>query len=156
MHLLSTLLFITLTTAISLRVPAKRDDPGPIIWKSRKGGNTNVRFGDGKVYVGGCKPKDVIATLKDNCYNEGFCNSASWSMQCISDDSATHTVTITAPEGQYQPPLKKKLIEAIQAALGTKGVTQSKTVTAMSGGGCVGCPYVISFRSHLTFCAMQM
>ncbi|KAF1349208.1 hypothetical protein EJ07DRAFT_184753 [Lizonia empirigonia] len=136
MHLLSTLLFTTLTTAISL--PAKRDDPGPTVWKSPNGGNTNVRFGDGKVYVGGCTPKDVIATVYDNCYDEGFCNSASWSMQCIEGDSTTHTITLTAPEGQYQPWIKNGLVEAMQAALDTKGVTESKSITAMSGGGWTG------------------
>ena len=61
-------------------------------------------------------------------------------MQCIQSDAASHTITITAPEGQYQPWIKNGLVEAMQAALGTEGVTETKTISAMSGGGCVGCP----------------
>ena len=126
--------------ASAATIPSKRADAGPTVWKSPDGGNTAVRFGDGKVYVGGCDPSSVIATVYDNCYGEGFCNSASWSMQCVQSDAASHTVTITAPEGQYQPWIKNGLVEAIQAALGTEGVTETKTINAMSGGGCVGCP----------------
>lgn len=141
------LLLTTLTTAASL--PAKRADPGPTVWTSPNGGNTNVRFGDGKVYVGGCSPKSVIDTVYDNCYGEGFCNSASWSMQCVQGDDATHTITITAPEGQYQPWIKNGLVQAMQAALDTEKVTQSKGITAMSGGGCVGCTYVFPQPSSI-------
>ncbi|KAF2998251.1 hypothetical protein E8E13_006168 [Curvularia kusanoi] len=134
-------LLTTLTTALSL--PTKRGDSGPVIWTSPDGkGNTKVRFGDEKVYVGACDPKNVvIKSVYDNCYDEGFCNSASWSLQCEQSDAATHTITLTAPEGQYQPWIKNGLVEAIQAALGTDGVVETKTINAMSGGGCVGCPW---------------
>ncbi|WP_227547706.1 hypothetical protein, partial [Moraxella catarrhalis] len=54
------------------------------------------------------------------------------------------TVTITAPEGQYQPWIKNGLIDAMKAALATDKVTESERITAMSGGGCVGCTYVLS------------
>jgi hypothetical protein len=137
-YISSALLFTTLAAAASL--PAKRADPGPTVWSSPDGGNTNVRFGDGLVYIGDCSPKSVIDTLYDNCYSEGFCNSASWSMQCVQGDRTTHTVTITAPEGQYQPWIKNGLVEALQAAIAAEKVTESETITAMSGGGCVGCP----------------
>lgn len=124
----------------ALHLPSKRADPGPTVWKSPDGGNTAVRFGDGKVYVGDCTPSSVISSVYDNCYGEGFCNSASWSMQCVQGDAATHTITISAPEGQYQPWIKNGLVEAMLAALGTEGVTQSEVINSMRGGGCVGCP----------------
>ncbi|KAF2122602.1 hypothetical protein BDV96DRAFT_2665 [Lophiotrema nucula] len=128
-------------SAANAAVMLKRDDPGPTVWKSPDGGNTEARFGDGKVYVGSCTPQDVINTLYDNCYGEGFCNSDSWTMQCTESDDATHTITITAPEGQYQPWIKNGLVEALSAAIGTDGVTSSEQITAMSGGGCVGCTW---------------
>jgi hypothetical protein len=60
-------------------------------------------------------------------------------MQCIQGDRATHAITITAPEGQFQPWIKNGLIEAIKAAISQGDVVTSKKITAMSGGGCVGC-----------------
>jgi hypothetical protein len=39
-----------------------------------------------------------------------------------------------------QPWIKNGLVEALQAALAVDGVTTSEPGTAMSGGGCVGCP----------------
>lgn len=92
-----------LAGAASAAVIAQRAEP--TVWKSPDGGNTQVRFGDGRMYVGGCEPKDILATLYDNCYGEGFCNSKSWSMECLHGDGGTHTVTIEAPEGQCKQPL---------------------------------------------------
>lgn len=138
LHLL--LLPLSLTSALHLPLKRFSSSDGPTIWKSPDGGNTAVRFGDAKVYVGDCKPSDVLASVSDNCYDEGFCNSASWSMQCVQGDAASHTITLTAPEGQFQPWIKNGLVEALQAALGTEGVTQKEVINAMSGGGCVGCP----------------
>ena len=138
MHTFSAaLLFTTLGAAAS--IPVKRADPAPTVWTSPDGGNTKVRFGDGKVYVGSCSPKDVLNTVYENCYAEGFCNSASWSMQCVQGDDASHTITITAPEGQYQSWIRNGLVDAMQSAIATEKVTTSEQITAMSGGGCVGC-----------------
>ncbi|KAF2732755.1 hypothetical protein EJ04DRAFT_565737 [Polyplosphaeria fusca] len=140
--ILSALLLGSAVSAAAVAKPAiKRDDAGPTVWKSPDGGNTQVRFGDGKVYIGACTPQDIINTVYDNCYDEGFCNSESWTVQCTEDDDTTHTITITAPEGQYQPWIKNGLVEAIQAAIGTSGVTDEQSTVAMSGGGCVGCPW---------------
>lgn len=133
----TTLLFTTLGAAAS--IPAKRADSAPTVWTSPDGGNTNVRFGDGKVYVGSCSPKDVLNTVYENCYTQGFCNAASWSMQCVQGDDATHTITITAPEGQYQPWIRNGLVDAMQSAIATEKVTTTEQIKAMSGGGCVGC-----------------
>jgi hypothetical protein len=135
-------LFFTAVTQAAVLI--KRADPGPNVWTSPDGGNTAVRFGDSKVYVGDCSPESIIDTVAANCYGEGFCNSESWTMQCVQGDSASHTVTITAPEGQYQPWIKNSLIDAMKAALATDKVTESERITAMSGGGCVGCTYVLS------------
>jgi hypothetical protein len=134
----STLLLSSLANAgVMLK---QRDDAGPTVWTSPDGGNMKVRFGDDKVYVGSCTAESVIKTLYDNCYDEGFCNSKSWTMQCEEGDATTHTITLTAPEGQYQPWVKNGLVEALTAAVGVDKVTDKKTITAMSGGGCVGCP----------------
>jgi hypothetical protein len=132
----STILFSATVSAAF--IPIKRVDE-PTVWTSPNGGNTQVRFGDAKVYVGSCKPSDVINSVKDNCYDQGFCNSKAWTMQCRHGDAGSHTITITAPEGQYQASLKQGLIDAMNAAIATDKVTESKEITAMSGGGCTGC-----------------
>ncbi|KAH7401296.1 hypothetical protein BKA66DRAFT_436449 [Pyrenochaeta sp. MPI-SDFR-AT-0127] len=131
---------ILLCSVTNAAVIAKRA-ADQMVWKSPNGGNTQVRFGDDKVYVGGCEPKSIINSVYDNCYGEGFCNPKSWTMQCIQGDRATHTITITAPEGQYQPWIKNGLVEAMNAAIAVEGIVNKERITAMSGGGCVGCPW---------------
>jgi hypothetical protein len=131
------LLLAALATASPL---TRRADPGPTVWKSPDGGNTQVRFGDNKVYVGSCTPDSILSTVTDNCYEEGFCNASEWTMQCVQGDAASHTITIKAPEGQYQPWIRNGLVDAMKAAIATEGVTEKKRITAMRGGGGVGCP----------------
>jgi hypothetical protein len=129
----------TLATMASAAAIARRDDAGPTVWKSPDGGNTQVRFGDNLVYVGACDPQSIIDTVGSNCYEEGFCNASEWTMQCEEGDAATHTITIKAPEGQYQTWIRNGLVDAMKAAIATDGVTKKEGITAMSGGGCVGC-----------------
>lgn len=130
---------ILLSSVASAGVIAERAAP-QMVWVSPNGGDTQVRFGDEKVYVGDCEPKNIINTVYDNCYGEGFCNPKSWTVQCVQGDRASHTITITAPEGQYQPWIKNGLVEAMNAAITLEGIVDKKRITAMSGGGCVGCP----------------
>lgn len=149
--MLSTIVFSSLlaATANAVAITPRTDnaaamisraDNAPVVWKNPNGGNIQVRFGDARVSVGGCKPETIIKTVYDNCYGEGFCNANAWTMQCVKDDLTTHTITITAPEGQYQPWIKNGLVEAMVAAINTEKVVETKNVIAQSGGGCVGCP----------------
>jgi hypothetical protein len=136
--LLTTLLFTTLAHSAAL---LKRADPGPTVWKSPNGGNTQVRFGDGKVDVGGCNPDYIIDSIYENCYEEGFCKSDAWTVGCMYGDRAKHDVTITAPEGQFQAKIRKEFIDALKAALKTDKVVSKRTVVATNGGGCIGCAF---------------
>ena len=62
-------------------IPAKRVDLSLAVWKSLNDGNTAVRFGDVKVSIGSCSPKDVLNIVYNDCYGKGLFNSAFWSMQ---------------------------------------------------------------------------
>ena len=128
--------------AVAERAVAARAENWPTVWKSPDGkGETTVRFSDESVYVGGCTPESIIATVGENCFEDGFCNPEEWTMQCVQGDAASHTITMKAPEGQYQSWIRNGLVDAMQAAIKTDKVTSSERINAMSGGGCVGCPW---------------
>lgn len=140
----SALLFAS--TALAIAVPhvdtaaleARQDKP--IVWTKPDGtGQTQAVFGDGKVYIGACTPDQIFDSVAENCYTEGFCNSESWTLQCEEGDMTTHTITISAPEGQYQTWIHNGLIDSMRAGIKTGDLVQQDTITAESGGGCVGC-----------------
>jgi hypothetical protein len=76
-RLTSALLFSTLAHSAAL---FPRADQGKTVWKAPNDGNTRVVFGDEKVYVGSCTPEMIVDSMGENCYEEGFCNSKSWTM----------------------------------------------------------------------------
>lgn len=144
MPFVSTLLFAS--TALAVAMPrinstalrAREDQPE--VWTKDDGtGDTRVVFGDNRVYIGSCTPDNIFDSVWDNCYDEGFCNSESWELQCEQGDMTTHTITITAPEGQFQQELRRPLVSGMKQGVMTDDVTTSETITAESGGGCVGC-----------------
>ena len=136
--ILSALLLSTIGNAASIR---RRDE----VWKAPKEGNLRIRFGDGKVNIGGCHAKDIIDTLNQHCKDgAGVCEPGPWIIECASD-GPPWKIEVTTSDSQHDAKLKKGLIDALKAAIGTEKVEESREVIGATGGGCTGCPYEHAF-----------
>lgn len=140
--ILPALLLSTVGNAASIH---RRDD----VWKAPKEGNVRIRFGDGKVNIGACHAKDIIDTLNQHCKDGAGLCEPSWTIECASEGDPWK-IEVTPTESQHDPKLKKGLIDALQAAIGTDKVEESREVIGAKGGGCTGCPYELVFRPSKT------
>ena len=139
--ILSALLLSTVGNAASIR---RRDE----VWKAPKEGNLRIRFGDGKVNIGGCHAKDIIDTLNQHCKDgAGVCEPGPWIIECASD-GPPWKIEVTTSDSQHDAKLKKGLIDALKAAIGTEKVEESREVIGATGGGCTGCSYELAFLSR--------
>lgn len=130
----------TITSAILFGAAAnaaviaqRQSSNGDEVWKGD--GKIQGRFADGTVEVD-CKPEDILKTLNDNCYDEGFCKDT-WDFSCTED----WTMHITIQEGQFNKDLKGTLIDGIIAAVNAEGVVKERTEVGATGGGCTGCAF---------------
>lgn len=131
--ILSVLLISTAGNAATL---LRRDE----VWKAPKGGNVRIRFGDGKVNISACRAKDIVETLNQHCKDgAGVCEPGPWTIECASDGEP-YKIEVTTSDSQHDAKLKKGLIDALIAAIGTEKVEESREVIGAKGGGCTGCP----------------
>jgi hypothetical protein len=135
--MLTTILYVLLvSTAGKAATPPRRDE----VWKAPEDGNVRIRFGDGKVNIGGCHAKDIVDTLNEHCKDgAGVCEPGPWTIECAAD-SGSFKIEVTTSDSQHDAKLKKGLIDALKATIETEKVEGSREVIGAKGGGCTGCP----------------